>query len=178
MNRKASTGNKTMANHQYLKDLTTPITPEALEKNLQDLIDKCFDGAFRIERWDDPQEDLAAWTFFLTDTDGFQVWLNDERNIEMPHSFAPGNVFHWIQDYIMILLRESYGGTIYDDGVGFEEPLFIDIDSSGINTYKKWWDRCYRCMSRETSIIVWTDLIKELNELPSCFKSLMLLGEE
>lgn len=131
-----------MANHSYLKGIK-PITPEELEAKLRDINDRYFRGMLRIEGWDDPQGETAAWTLFLTDDRGFQLWLNDKSNIEAPHSLAWGNIFHWAQDLIMVAIRESHGGTIHDDGIDFEETLFDDCDSKGIDTFIKWWNRIY-----------------------------------
>lgn len=114
-----------------------------------------FDGMLRIERWDDPQGELAAWTLFLTDDSGFQLWLNDESNIEAPHSLAWGNIFHWAQDIILVTIRESHGGTIHDDGIDLEETLFDDCDSQGIDTYEKWWKRIYGHFDEETQNRLW-----------------------
>ena len=132
-----------MANHSYLKRTDKPMRPDDIDSTLRRIVDTHFDGAFKVERWDNPQGELDAWTFFLTERDGFQLWLNDEHNLEAPHSFAWANAFHWVQDVILCLLRESFGGTIHDDGIGDDELLFPDCDSSGIYPFRKWWERIY-----------------------------------
>jgi hypothetical protein len=142
-----------MANHSYLQNLSKTISPEDVEKLLHDFNERYFDSSLTIDHWEDPQGEMGAWTLYLAEKIGFQVWLNDERNIEFPHSLAWGNIFHWAQDLIMVAIRETHGGNIHDDAV--EEELFTDCDSSAIDTYKKWWDRTYSDFDEEAQKKIW-----------------------
>lgn len=154
-----------MANHSYLKNMKKPLTPEELEKALHTINERHFGSSLKIERWDNPQGEQAAWTLFLNDDAGFQIWLNDARNIEAPHSLAWAAVFHWAQDVILVAIREFHGGTIHDDGIGPEETLFDDCDSGAIDTYPKWWKRSHDFFDEETQKRLWSGLLDGPSDL-------------
>lgn len=146
-----------MANHSYLKNMKNPITPEELERELHTINERHFANSLTIERWENPQDEEAAWTLFLNDTTGFQLWLNDGHNIEAPHSLGWANAFHWAQDVILVTLRASHGGAVHDDAV--EEALFDDCELDAIDTYVKWWRRAYSFFPTEKQKLFWDGMM-------------------
>ena len=148
-----------MANHSYLKNTKYPMLPNDVDAALRRIVRTHFTGMFTVERWDDKQDELDAWTFFFTKTEGFQLWLNDERNLEAPHSYAWAAAFHWVQDVILCKLRERFGGKIYDDGVGFDEPLFADCDSKGIYPFREWWNRSHQHFDDGARQRIWAETV-------------------
>jgi len=167
-----------MANHSYLKNTESIMSPDDVEAALRRIVDTHFDGAFSVDRWKDPQGDLAAWTLFLTETEGFQLWLTDEHNLEAPHSFAWANAFHWVQDVILCVLRERFGGNIYDDGVGFDEPLFTDCSSNAIYPFRKWWERIYGHFDGDIAQRVWDTEVLDGPDSAGDIMDLLRLGNE
>jgi hypothetical protein len=160
-------------NHSHLKDTDRAMTPDMVEALLRSIVTTKFNGLFTVERWSDPQGELAAWTVSFSEEEGFQVWLNDGHHIEMPHSMTWAAGFHWVQDVMIILLRTELGGNVYDDGVG--EVLFLDDLAEDIYPFRKWWKRVHDFFPEDIQERQWKETVLGG---PENIMALLRLGDE